>query len=56
MDLVDTKVQTDIIFHPSFIRFLDRSKSIIEMSKVFNKNQSKDLEKKSKPKLPVQEP
>ena len=37
--LVDAKAQTDIIFHLSFITFLDRGKSIVEMSKVFNKNQ-----------------
>ena len=54
--LVDAKAQSDILFHPLLITFLDRSKSVVEISKVFNKNQLKDLEKENEPKLPVHEP
>ena len=54
--LVDAKAQTDIIFHLSFITFLGRGKSIVEMSKKFNKNQLKDIERENESKLPVQEP
>ena len=54
--LVDAKAQTDILFHSSFITLLDCGKSIVEITKVFNKNQLKDLEKENEFKLPVQEP
>jgi hypothetical protein len=54
--LVDARAQTDILFHPHLVPYIDRSKSIVTMSEVFGKNQLRELLKEIEPTKPVHAP
>ena len=54
--LVDAKAQADVIVHQKFIPFIDRSKSVQEVSEIFSKTQRSEWRKKMEPDQPVHKP
>ena len=54
--LVDVKAQTDILVHPFFVPFIDRSASIKLISEIFTKTQQNHMRKNMEPTRPVHRP
>ena len=54
--LVDTKAQTDIVIHPYFVPFVNRSASVKEIADIFTATQQNEWKKKMEPTRPVHEP
>ena len=52
--LVDARAQSDVLFHPHLVSFVDRKKSIVTINEVFGKNQIRELKKELETKLPFQ--
>ena len=53
---VDATAQTDIVLHPQFINFIDKTKSIRFITEIFSKKKQKDLQKSMEPEREVHKP
>ena len=49
--LVDARTQSDVLFHPHLVSFVDRKKSIVTIDEVFGKNQIRELKKELEPNM-----
>ena len=54
--LVDTRAQTDIVIHPHFVPYTNRSTSIQKITDIFGANQKRDWLKKMEPHREVHSP
>ena len=51
--LVDCKIQTDIVTHPYFVKFINRKASIQLITKIFHVSQVNEWKRKMEPSRPV---
>ena len=54
--LVDAKAQSDIIVHPSFVPYLNKSASIDEITEIFSRTKIREWKKEMEPLRPVHSP
>lgn len=54
--IVDARAQTDLILHPDFIPFIDRTDSFTTIDKVFKAREESYMKKKLEPLRPVHDP
>ena len=54
--LVDAAAQTDIVVHPQFITFIDKTRSIRFMTEFFSRKRQKDLQKSMEPEREIHQP
>ena len=54
--LVDAKAQSDIILHPSFAPYLNKTQSIVPIDEIFTETEVREMKKKMEPNHPVHDP
>ena len=54
--MVDVRAQTDLLLHPYFVPYLDRTDSFCSVDDIFGKNQLSEMRRQLEPSRPVHAP